>query len=119
MPKERVTVEGVGDVNVRGLSLYEKEQWQKDAFRVDSKTGSVTISDSDVQLLLRTVHDQHGRRFFGSEDIGRIRSAPALIVEPLLRVAMRLSAIGRSDIEDLVKNSPMDPEPPSEDSNSD
>ena len=119
LPKERVTIEGVGDVMVHGLSLYDKEQWQQDSFKYDAESKSVFMKDSEVQLLLLTVHDQHGKKFFAKEDFGRLRNHPCLYLKELLKVARRLSAIGEDEIKDLVKNSPPAPAPQSEGSGSD
>lgn len=114
VPIERVTVEGVGDVKVHGLSLYEKEQYEKNAFKVDVKSKNVTLSDAEVHLLLMTVHNQHGQRLFDEKDIGRLRNLPAFYTGELLRTAKRLSAIGEDEIKDIVKNSPTAPKQPSE-----
>jgi len=104
VPIEEMDVPGIGRVKVHGLGLGEKEEWEQNSFRVNIESSQMKISHADAQLLMRTVHDRHGKRLFAGEDMGRLLMVPAANLEPVLAVARRLSAIGKQAVKELVKN---------------
>jgi hypothetical protein len=70
-------------------------------------------------MLMMCVYDQHGNRMFAEADIGRLATVPARIADPIIAIAKRLSAMGRAEIDELIKNSQTARELKSEGSDSD
>jgi len=116
VPVEEMDVPTIGKVKVHGLGLGEKEDWEKSSFKVNVSKNDLTISNADAQLLMLTVHNQHGQKLFAEKDMGRMRMIPAVYLEPVIETARRLSGIGKKAVEDLVKNLPQAPGPEEKDS---
>ena len=104
-PVEVVEVEGVGSVKIIGLMAGEKDTYENRVMNLDVVEKSVTMNNARAILFQMTVYDQHGNRLFAEKDIGKIATFPAKIVDPILRVARRLSAMGADELNELVKNS--------------
>ena len=119
VPVEEMDVPTIGRVKVHGLGLGEKEDWEKNSFKVNVEKNDLTISNADAQLLILTVHDQHGRPMFAEADMGRLRVLPAVYAEPVIETARRLSGIGKQAVKDLVKNLQKDQGPEEKDSGTD
>ena len=107
VPREKITVPEIGDVWVYGLTSGEKDEYENSVIRLSGRSRQVHLANARAQLLMLTVHDQHGKRIFAEVDIGRICQIPAIIIDPILDVARRLSGMAVADIEELVKNSEM------------
>ena len=119
VPIEEMDVPTIGRVKIYGLGLGEKEDWEKNSFKVNVAKNDLTISNADAQLLILTVHNQHGQNMFSDEEMGKIRMIPSIYIEPVIETARRLSGIGKKAIEDLVKNSKKAQAPEKKDSDID
>jgi len=111
VPVEEMDVPTIGRVKICGLGLGEKEDWEVNSFKINLQKNTLKISNANAQLLILTVHDQHGRKIFTNVDMGRMRVIPSIYTEQIIETAKRLSGIGENAIKDLVKNSPKDQEP--------
>lgn len=105
VPREEMIVPEIGQVWIYGLTAGQKDEYENNVFRFSGRKRQLHLANARVQLLLLTVYDQHGKRLFAEEDMGRLCQIPAVIVEPILDVARRLSGMAVKEIEDLVKNS--------------
>jgi len=105
VPKERHTIPGVGDLWIHGLTCGQKDEYENQAVKVLAGSREVRMADARALLLLWTIHDQHGNRFFSEKDLGKIRTIPASISESMYEKARRLSRMSVEDMEGLVKNS--------------
>ena len=119
VPIEEMDVPTIGKVKIHGLGLGEKEDWEKESFKINVENNDLTISNADAQLLILTVHNQHGQKMFANKDMGRLRMIPAIYIEPVIAMARRLSGIGKQAIKDLVKNSQKAQGPEESDSSTD
>ena len=119
VPREKITAPDIGDAWVHGLTSGQKDDYENNVFRFTGTSRRFHLANARAQLLMLTVHDQHGKRFFSEKDIGRINEIPAVIVDPILDVARRLSGMAAGDIEQLVKNSQTVQEAERQDSDSD
>ena len=119
VPREKRTAPDIGDVWIYGLTSGQKDDYENNVFRFTGTSRRFHLANARAQLFILTVHDQHGKRLFGENDIGRICEIPAAIVDPILDVARRLSGMAAGDIEQLVKNSQKVQAAESEDSDSD
>ena len=109
VPVEEMDVPTIGRVKIHGLGLGEKEEWEINSFKVNVEKEDLKISNADAQILILTVHNQHGQKLFSDKDMGRLRMLPAVYARPVIETAYRLSGIGKNAVKDLVKNSPMAP----------
>ena len=105
VPREEMTVPDIGKVWVYGLTAGQKDEYENNVVRLSGKNRQLHLANARAQLLLLTVHDQHGKRLFAEADMGRLCQIPAVIVDPILDVARRLSGMAAEEIEELVKNS--------------
>jgi len=119
VPVEEMDVPTIGRVKIHGLGLGEKEDWEKSSFKVNVEKNDLTISNADAQLLMLTVHNQHGQKLFTDKDMGRMLVVPAVYLEPVLETARKLSGIGKQAVKDLVKNLPEAQGPEEKDSSTD
>lgn len=105
VPKEKHTIPEHGDVWIYGLNAGQKDDYEDTVVRFQGKTREIKLANARAVLLQMTVHNQHGQPLFGKADIGRINQLPAIIVDPILDKARRLSGMATGEIEELVKNS--------------
>jgi len=116
VPREEMTVPEMGKLWVYGLTAGQKDEYENSVVRLSGRNRRVHLANARAQLLILTVHDQHGKRMFGEADMGRLCQVPAIIVDPVLDVARRLSGMAAEEIEELVKNSQTDQGPEESDS---
>jgi hypothetical protein len=105
VPKERVTASELGDVWVHGLTAGEKDSYENDVVSFKARTRELRMTNARAVLMQLTIYNQHGVRLFGEKDIGRLCRVPAMIADPILDVARRLSGMATDELKDLVKNS--------------
>jgi len=105
VPRERLTVEGLGEVWVYGLTSGEKDEYESTVVSFNRANRELRMSNARATLLALAVRDQHGRRLFAEADMGRLAKIPAAVVDPILDVARRLSGMTAAEMEDLEKNS--------------
>ena len=105
VPREKVTVQGLGDVWIYGLTCGQKDEYEDTVMQFNAGSREVSMSNARAVLMKMTVHDQHGRLLFSDKDMGRLGAVPSKIVDPILIVARKLSGMATGEIEELVKNS--------------
>ena len=104
IPKEEQEVAGV-KVWVHGLTSYELEEWRllrNNPDVVDNKLSTAKL----LQLALR---DETGARIFKANELAMIGGLPAKDIEPLSRVALKLSGYGVEAEAAILKNLLMTP----------
>lgn len=119
VPKERVTVPEIGDIWIYGLTAGQKDDYENNVVQLAGRSRQVKLSNARAVLMQLCCHDQHGKRVFAEKDIGRLCQVPAMIVDPILDVARKLSGMATGEIEELVKNSQTPREPDKEGCDSD
>ena len=100
VPSEVVSIPGVGEVEVRGLTAagrdaYDQMMWQ-------SKTR--TMKNIRSGLLVQCLY-HGGQPLFTPLEVDAIGALPATIVDDLYEVACRLSGMGSRSKEDAEGNS--------------
>ena len=108
VPKERYTIDGIGDIWIYGLTSGQKDEYENDVIQISAGSRKIRMANARAVLIQRTVYDQHGNRLFAEKDIGRINMIPAAVLDPIYDKARRLSGMltgGRDEVEELVKNS--------------
>ena len=115
LPEETVHVpEWKRDVLLRGLSSYERDQYEtENVRRADAKAGNGSARQllpepdyTNFRARLVSVHIiENGERTFanprGEELLGR---QPAAVLRKLFTVSQRLSGFSQDEVEDLRKN---------------
>ena len=99
IPKEEQEIAGV-KVWVYGLTSYELEEWRllrNNPETVDSKLSTAKL----LQLALR---DETGAKIFKANELAIIAGLWARDLEPLSRVALKLSGFGVEAEADILKN---------------
>ncbi|MBA7609804.1 hypothetical protein ES703_16998 [subsurface metagenome] len=104
VPQEQMTTE-LGTIWVKGLKCGEKDEYENAVIHFKAKSRQVLLANARAKLLQITVYDQHGKLMFDDTEMGKLCEVPAIIADPILDVARRLSGMTTGEIEDLVKNS--------------
>jgi hypothetical protein len=117
VPREKMSIPELGDIWIHGLTSGQKDDYENNVVQVQGRSRQVKLTNARAVLMQMTVHDQHGNRMFAEKDIGRLCTVPAMVADPILDVARRLSGMATGEIEELVKNS-QDPEDSKQDSGS-
>lgn len=110
--RERPIVEkdvpGLGVVMMREMSVGEREALTKRAFGSD---GKITISGADwgLQVVAGSLCDESGARILTADDLGEMRDASQVKLEPLLKEANQLNGLAANSVEEAEKNSESDP----------
>ena len=90
-----------GSVFVRTLTASERDQFE-DRVLADKKT---TKRDIRALLAVASVCDEQGKPLFTPADVPQLGRKSAAALDRIFDVAMRLSRIGKQDVEELEKNS--------------
>ena len=99
VPKEKLQVAGV-DVWVHGLTSYQLEDWRQLKNNPQGTDANLTTAKL-IQLSLR---DESGAPVFTEKELAIIAGRPALNIEPLSRVILKLSGFGPEAEAAVLKN---------------
>jgi len=113
VPRRLHTIPDVGDVWIHGLTVGAKDEYEDLVFKVTAGSRQVRINNARALLVIRAVHDRHGKPFFAAADLGRVINMPATVIEPIYEIARELSGMATGEVEQMVKNSEAITEPDS------
>lgn len=99
IPKEEVDVAGI-KVWVHGLTSYELEEWRI----LRNNPERINANLSTAKLLQLALRDETGTCIFTAKELAIIGGLPAKDIEPLSRVALRLSGYGVEAEAAILKN---------------
>ena len=99
IPKEEQKV-GEVVVWVYGLTSYELEEWRM----LRNNPEAVDNRLSTAKLLQLALRDETGAQIFQAKELALIGGLPAKDIEPLSRVALRLSGYGVEAEAAILKN---------------
>lgn len=91
-----------GTVRVRGLSGVERDEFESSL--LDGK-GTVKLANTRARLVVFSVIDEDGKRLFEDWDVKALGAKSAAALDRIVAVAMRLSGIADTDLEELAGNS--------------
>lgn len=100
VPSETVSVPGVGEVEIRGLTAAGRDAY--DQLLMHSKTK--TLRNIRAGLLVQCLFSD-GKPLFHQGDADAIGEMPATVVDDLYEVACRLSGMGVKATEQAEGNS--------------
>ena len=99
IPKEEVEVAGI-KVWVHGLTSYQLEEWRM----LRNNPEGIDANLSTAKLLQLALRDENGAQIFTAKELAIIGGVPAKDIEPLSRVALRLSGYGVEAEAAILKN---------------
>jgi len=99
VPKEEVQIAGV-KAWVHGLTSYQLEDWRQLKNNPEGLDANLTTAKL-IQLALR---DESGAPVFKEKELAIIAGRPALDIEPLSRVILKLSGFGPEAEAAVLKN---------------
>lgn len=99
IPKEEQEIAGV-KVWVHGLTSYQLEEWRM----LRNNPEGINANLSTAKLLQLALRDETGERIFEPNELAIIGGLPAKDIEPLSRVALRLSGYGVEAEAAILKN---------------
>jgi len=99
IPKEEVDVAGI-KVWIHGLTSYELEEWRI----LRNNPEGINANLSTAKLLQLALRDESGAKIFTAKELAIIGGMPAKDLEPLSRVALRLSGYGVEAEKAILKN---------------
>lgn len=106
LPRELVEVpEWGGEVYVRCLTAAERDDWESSVISLEKGGKAKTdMRNLRAKLVARTVCDEKGERLFTDSQIQQLGGKSAAALDRLYSVAARLSAITKSDEDELLGN---------------
>ena len=99
VPKEEVLIAGI-KAWIHGLTSYQLEEWRQLKNNPDQVDAKLTTAKL-IQLALR---DETGAQVFKEKELAVIAGRPALNIEPLSRVILKLSGFGVEAEAAILKN---------------
>lgn len=107
IPTEEVVVpEWKGrTVLVCGMTAAGKNAYEASLVEVKGTTRKIRMENATAKLLVRTLVNRQRQPLFTETDIEKLGAKSAAALERLAQVALRLSSMRVSDVEELVKNS--------------
>jgi len=94
-----------GSVIVRGLTASERDDFEANIFTGDGKNRKFNHKDLRARLLSLTICNEAGERLFSDADIEKLGKKNGKVMDRLFGISQKLSGIGQTDLEDLLKNS--------------
>ena len=99
VPKEKHQIAGL-EVWVHGLTSYQLEDWRQLKNNPEGTDANLTTAKL-IQLALR---DESGAPVFTEKELAIIAGRPAMDIEPLSRVILKLSGFGPEAEAAVLKN---------------
>ena len=72
VPKEKYSIDGIGDIWIHGLTSGEKDEYENDVIQISGGSRRIRMANARAVLIQRCVYNQHGARLFAEKDIGLI-----------------------------------------------
>jgi len=85
---------------IHGLTSYELEEWRM----LRNNPEGIDANLSTAKLLQLSLRDETGAKIFTAKELAIIAGLPAKDLEPLSRVALRLSGYGVEAEAAILKN---------------
>ncbi len=106
LPTEVVPVpEWNGEVTVRTLAAYEKDEWEESLTETKGRKVKLDMGNLRAKLCALCIIDDKGARIFNDKDIESLGKKSAKVISRIYDVAAELNGIGEQDAADLIKNS--------------
>jgi len=99
VPKEKHQIAGI-DVWIHGLTSYQLEEWRQ----LKNNPDQIDINLTTAKLIQLAVRDETGAPVFQKNELAIIAGRPALNIEPLSRVILKLSGFGVEAEAAILKN---------------
>ena len=104
--KEKVKVpEWGGEVYVKGLTGAERDKFESSIIEMRGTTQKFNMINVRAKLACFALCDETGKRLFTDEEVNELAKKSANALQRVFDVAQKLSGIGNSDVESLLKNS--------------
>jgi hypothetical protein len=104
LPIEKVTVDGLGEVYVKGLSGKERDVWEGSLLVGSGKRQRVDHANLRAKLVVRCIVDADGNRLLKDDDVETIGEMRADQLAPLYDKAAELSGLSEKDMDALKKS---------------
>ena len=106
LPTEVVPVpEWSGEVTVRTLAAYEKDEWEESLTETKGRKVKLDMGNLRAKLCALCIIDDKGARIFNDKDIESLGKKSAKVISRIYDVAAKLNGVGEQDAADLIKNS--------------
>lgn len=100
VPSEMVEVDGIGAIELRGLTAGARDEWEQRIYAAKGKP----LRNIRAGLVALCIYE-NGKPVFGASDIEELGHLPAAVVDRLYDIAARLSGMGPKDRETAEGNS--------------
>ena len=103
IPTETVVIKDVGNVKLKGLNCWQRDDWEQ--FIHNSKNGNDSVKNFRASLVCRCiVNEADGTRVYNdtAADLDEVSSLPAAVVDRLFIVCQKLSGLG-NQVDELEK----------------
>ena len=90
-----------GSVVVRGLSARDRDEYEESLIKGKKRN----MSNARAKLFVKCVIDDSGDLMFNDRDVTPLGAKSAAALDLVFGVALRLSGMNATDVEELEKNS--------------
>ena len=90
------------EITIRGLSAGQRDQYE---LMLKDMRDEGELAGTRALLVAMCVVDDEGNRIFKDSDADELNGLPAMIKDPIVDMAARLSGLLRADLEQIEKNS--------------
>jgi hypothetical protein len=105
LPLEKIFIkEWNKDIYVRGMTADERDRFEQETFDVKGKDIKMIRENLRAKLVVKTACDENGNLIFNDADAPLLGKKSAAAIDKLFTVGQRLSGIGATDIDEMVKN---------------
>jgi hypothetical protein len=91
-------------VYIRSITAQELDSWQAETYQLNGTNVETNMTNIRARLVARCLVDEHGERAFTNEQAHELGAKNNQVVERLYKVATKLNAVTKKDVEDLAKN---------------
>ena len=106
LAREPVAVaEWGGEVLVQALTGAERDAYEASLMQMRGNNPQWNFVNARAKLVARSCVDESGARIFSDDDVRALSKKSSAALQRVYDVAMRLSGLSSSDMEELTKNS--------------
>ncbi len=93
-----------GWVRVQGLTGAQRDAFEAGLSQRKGKKVTTSMENIRARLVAASAVDEAGRPLFSDEDVAALGKKSAAGLDRVFSVAMRLSGLSESDVDDLAEN---------------
>jgi hypothetical protein len=92
-----------GDVRLRTLTGGERDKFESDMIDQRGKNNKMNLVNLRARLVALCAVDEGGKRMFGDNEVTKLGSKNAAVLDKLFTAAQKLNGMTQEDVEELTE----------------